>query len=67
MNHQHPALNLKFIESYLREGAKSNTYVDLKRQLYSQGYTKEQVVTLLVESDLYGNLDNFYRRHPGLQ
>lgn len=61
------ALSLNFIETYLREGADSDKFSDMKKQLYQRGYNRNQVVELIVAGSLYGNLDNFYRRHPNMR
>lgn len=64
MNNSNRELRLQFIEAYLRDGAESSVYSHLKSQLYQNGYSRTQVIGLLVESALYGGLDNFYRKHP---
>lgn len=64
MNSATNALRLKFIETYLREGASSDNYNVVKQELYRTGFNRSQIVTMLVEGELYGNLDNFYRKHP---
>lgn len=64
MNNSNHALRLQFIEAYLRDGAESSTYSNLKNQLYQNGYSRWEVIGMLVESSLYGGLDNFYRKHP---
>jgi len=64
MNNSNNTLGLKFIETYLRDGADSIEYSALKNQLYHQGYTRWQVIGLLVEGSLYGNIDTFHRKHP---
>ena len=57
-------LRLQFIETYLREGAESETYENLKGSLYQQGAKQMDVIELIVTAELYGNLDNFYRKNP---
>jgi len=67
MNPFNHALKLKFIETYLRDGADSDKYSMLKQELYRNGYNRSQVVTMIVEGELYGSLDTFYRKHPTVQ
>ncbi len=67
MNTSKNTLRLKFIESYLRDGADSDKYSQLKQELYRNGHNRSQVVSMLVEGGLYGNLDNFYHRHPSIR
>lgn len=57
-------LRLQFIETYLREGAESQNYENLKGTLYQQGAKQMDVIELIVTAELYGNLDNFYRKNP---
>ena len=57
-------LRLQFIETYLREGADSEKYENIKGSLYQQGAKQIDVIELIVTAELYGNLDNFYRKHP---
>ena len=57
-------LRLQFIETYLREGAESQNYENLKGSLYQQGAKQMDVIELIVTAELYGNLDNFYRKNP---
>jgi hypothetical protein len=57
-------LRLQFIETYLREGAESENYENLKGTLYQQGAKQMDVIELIVTAKLYGNLDNFYRKNP---
>lgn len=59
-------LKLKFIETYLRDGAESDEYSVLKGELYRTGYNASQVIDILVEGKLYGTLDTFYQKHPAL-
>jgi|GEM_PF-3536401 len=64
MNMTDNALKLQFIEAYLRDGADSDKYSTIKQQLYRNGYNRSQVIAMVVEGELYGNLDRFYRKHP---
>ena len=57
-------LRLQFIETYLRDGAESQNYENLKSTLYQQDAKQMDVIELLVTAELYGNLDNFYRKNP---
>jgi hypothetical protein len=57
-------LRLQFIETYLREGAESQNYENLKGSLYQQGAKQMDVIEMIVTAELYGNLDNFYRKNP---
>jgi hypothetical protein len=59
-------VRLQFIESYLRDGDKSAEYQNLKHSLYQQGANQMDVIEILVTAQLYGNLENFYRKNPAL-
>ena len=59
-------LQLQFIESYLREGVNGTEFRALKDELYRQGFREIEVIEMLVAAQLYGNLENFYRKHPEL-
>lgn len=64
MTDSNNALRLQFIEAYLRDGAYNIRYNTLKDELYHQGYSRWQIIGILVEAELYGSLDNFHRKHP---
>lgn len=64
MTDSNNALKLQFIETYLRDGADNIGYNTLKHELYYQGYSRWQIIGMLVEAELYGSLDNFHRKHP---
>lgn len=57
-------LRMQFIEVYLRDGVNSPQYRALKDELYQQGATWLEIVELHIAANLYGNLDNFYRKQP---
>lgn len=60
-------MRLQFIESYLRDGDKSEEYQNLKSSLYQQGANQMEVIEILVTAQLYGSLDNFYRKNPAMR
>jgi len=61
------SLRLQFIETYLREGVGGQQFQTLKDELYQRGLREIDVIELLVAAQLYGSLENFYRKHPELE
>jgi hypothetical protein len=55
-------LQKQFIEAYLRDGADSQQFNMIKAELYRQGLSRLEVIELIIAANLFGSLENFYRK-----
>jgi len=57
-------LKMLLIETHLRCGFRSDECQAVLHRLYERGCSRDDVVTLLVASEIYQSVEAFYRRHP---
>jgi hypothetical protein len=57
-------LKMLLIETHLRCGFASDECQAVLHRLYERGLSRDDVVTLLVASELYQSVDAFYRKNP---
>lgn len=55
-------LEKQFIETYLRDGTESQQFNTIKEELYQRGFSRLEIIELIIAAHLFGSLENFCRK-----